>query len=69
MVSLMYQNSSFGQFEIFSKDIATKGITQKNVTAGEPNTTTNESGLRQNETQEKAGAKNDIDTKFKFKSK
>lgn len=67
MVTLMYQNSSFGQFEIFSKDITMKGMSQKNVTAGGPNATTNESGLRQNVTQEKVAAKDEIDTKFKSK--
>lgn len=57
MVTLMYQNSSFGQFEIFSKDITVKGMAQKNVTAGGPNATINESGLRQNVSQEKVKSK------------
>jgi len=52
MVTLMYQNSSFGLFEGFSKGIIMKEMTQKNVTTGGPNVTHDNFGEK-----DKSGAK------------
>ncbi|XP_058729619.1 probable fucosyltransferase 7 [Vicia villosa] len=62
MVTLIYQNASFVQFEMFSEDIKMKGMVQKNITSRGPNATIN---VRQNITHEKVGVKDEIDAKFK----
>jgi hypothetical protein len=68
MVTLMYQNSSFGLFEGFSKGMAMGGMAHKNVTAGGPNVTTNnEFGLRSNVTLDNFGGREKGDVKIKSK--
>lgn len=67
MVTLMYQNSFFGQFEMFSKDMSMGGMTHNNVTSGGSNVTTNDFGLRQNVTHDNFGGRGKNDTNFKSK--
>jgi len=67
MVTLMYQNSSLGLFERFSKGMTIKGMAQKNVIAGGSNVTTNDFGLRQNVTHDNFGERDKSDAKFKSK--
>ncbi|KAK2432315.1 putative fucosyltransferase [Trifolium repens] len=66
MVTLMYQNSSFGLFEGFSKGMAIGGMAHKNVTAGGLNVTTNNQfGLRSNVTLDNFGGREKGDVKIK----
>jgi hypothetical protein len=68
MVTLMYQNSSFGLFEGFSKGMAIGGMAHKNVTAGGLNVTTNNQfGLRSNVTLDNFGGREKGDVKIKSK--
>ncbi|CAJ2656444.1 unnamed protein product [Trifolium pratense] len=66
MVTLMYQNSSFGLFEGFSKGMAIGGMNQKNFTIGVPNVTANnEFGLRSDVTLDNFEGRNKNDVKIK----
>lgn len=67
MVTLMYQNSYFGQFEWFSKGMSMGGMTHNNVTCGGSNVTINDFGLRQNVTHDNFGGRDKNDTNFKSK--
>ncbi|KAK2378490.1 putative fucosyltransferase [Trifolium repens] len=63
MVTIMYQNSSFGLFELFSKGMAMGGMTHVNVKNGGANVTT--IGLRQNVTHDNFGERHKSDANFK----
>ncbi|KAK2378488.1 putative fucosyltransferase [Trifolium repens] len=65
MVTLMYQNSSFGLFEGFSKGMSMRGMTHTTVEAGVSNVTTNELELRQNVTHDNFGGRHKSDNIFK----
>jgi hypothetical protein len=65
MVTIMYQNSSFGLFEGFSKGMSMGGMTHANVKAGGPNVTT--IGLRQNVTHDNFGRRHKSDANFESK--
>jgi hypothetical protein len=65
MVTIMYQNSSFGLFELFSKGMAMGGMTHVNVKNGGANVTT--IGLRQNVTHDNFGERHKSDANFKSK--
>jgi hypothetical protein len=67
MVTIMYQNSSFGLFEGFSKGMSMGGMTHANVEAGVSNVTTNELELRQNVTHDNFGGRHKSDNIFKSK--
>jgi hypothetical protein len=67
MVTLMYQNSFFGQFEKFSKGMTMGGMTHKNVTSEGSIVTPNDFGLRQNVTHDNFGGSDKNDTNFKSK--
>ncbi|GAU25571.1 hypothetical protein TSUD_260050 [Trifolium subterraneum] len=67
MVTLMYQNSSFGIFEGFTKGMSMGGVSHANIRARGPNVTTNEFDLRQNVTHDNFGGRLKSDTNFKSK--